>query len=105
MATSTEDISEEKENIKAPQVREPSLTNSAVFLTLFKGGGIKPMFIFCVCKFVIILKAFWQHKIDIKRLLRVGLKLRVKLSKFQGKFDMVSTNLCLILLNFVATDV
>ena len=33
-----------------------------------------------LCKFCIILNAFWQHKIDIKRLLRV------EMSQIKGKF-------------------
>ena len=45
-------------------------------------------------KFCMILKAFWQHKIDIKRLLRVEMsQFGGKMYKFQGKFDIVSTDL------------
>ena len=53
-----------------------------------------------------ILKAFLQHKIDIKRLLREEMsQIGGKMSKFYGEFDIVSTDLRIISLNFVATDV
>ena len=53
-----------------------------------------------------ILKAFWQHKIDIKDSLRVEMsQIGCKMSKFWGEFVIVSTDLRITLLNFVATDV
>ena len=50
-----------------------------------------------------IINAFWQHKIDI---LRVKMsQIGGKMSKFYGETDIVSTDLHIILSNFVATDV
>ena len=53
-----------------------------------------------------ILKAFWQHKIDIKRLFKGKMsQFGGKMFKFEGKFDIVSTDLRVILSNFVGADV
>ena len=53
-----------------------------------------------------ILKAFWQHKIDIKDFLRVEIsQIGGKMSKFLGEYDIVSIDLRIILSNYVATDV
>ena len=45
-----------------------------------------------------ILKAFWQHKIDIKDFLGVEMsQIGGKMSKYWGKFVIVSTDLGIIL--------
>ena len=54
--------------------------NPQFFLTLFKGGGggqthVQKFW----SKFCMILKAFWQHKIDMKDFLRA------KMSHIEGK--------------------
>ena len=45
-------------------------TNLAFFLTLFKRGGGQTHVQKICCKFCMTLKAFWQHKIAIKRLFK-----------------------------------
>ena len=53
--------------------------DSAFFLALFKGGGIKPMLKNFVANILLFLRAFWQHKIDMKDFLRA------KMSQIEGK--------------------
>ena len=49
----------------------PTFTRSAVFWKLLKrGGGDQTHVQKICCKFCMIWKAFWQHKIDIKRLFK-----------------------------------
>ena len=50
---------------------EPTSARSAFFLNIVqKGGGGQTHVQKICCKFCMILKAFWQHKIDIKRLFK-----------------------------------
>ena len=48
---------------------------------------------------LVIVKVFWQHKID-KKYFSKG-----KIVRILGKFDILSTDFCTIMSNFVATDV
>ena len=49
----------------------PPFARSAVFFNIVqKGGGDQTHVQKICCKFCMILKAFWQHKIDIKRLFK-----------------------------------